>query len=473
MDLVFVVPRQISLRVDEWGRRDLLEDTRSDTRFTVTNLAFAQLADIEFPDSPLYRIYAELNMVDGRARTDCRRIEYEIRTFCNLFAVQLKSAVAVVSALMGDPGHRDEAMSGARNIIRDARGALEVFRGLRECFVDPRIPESTRTTHLLADEYVGDQFARRLIGLAAFLSGHGADEKLLATIDKSAKRELQYEADRGYTAVRSDTIDPADDRALEGLVYRESWLKKWVQSVLYLNVAETGTTRRIGHIVASVAAAVAMSVAVVAAFVADRMYASYSVPWALLIVGSYILKDRIKEVLRGALVRFLPMAVSDRTRVFKDPANGRSVGRVRVAIRTVRLADLAFVRPETGPDAPLVRLEPHVAIAFSTRARLHGRTLLRNHRRVDGVVDITRIRIDKWLRDLDGARKNVRLFVDRNPIEVDAPRVYRVYVSVQLSRTGMPSEDAGCWSIVLSRDGIERIERDADRAIRFLQPWTA
>ncbi|MFP4409680.1 MAG: hypothetical protein ACLFPW_14255, partial [Spirochaetaceae bacterium] len=56
MELYLVVPRQISIRLDERGRRDLLDDTRTDTRFTVTSLPAALLRGSTFEDNPLHRI---------------------------------------------------------------------------------------------------------------------------------------------------------------------------------------------------------------------------------------------------------------------------------------------------------------------------------------------------------------------------------------------------------------------------------
>ena len=240
---------------------------------------------------------------------------------------------------------------------------------------------------------------------------------------------------------------------------RESRLKKWVQSVLYLDVEESGVPRRIGHVLAALAAATAMSVAVAAAFFADRMYASYSVPWALLIVGSYIVKDRIKEILRSVLVRFFPVAIADRTRILRDPATQKTVGRARLAIRGTEPSK-APQAPRTRPgyDELLSQTVAHHAAVFSSTVRLNGRRLLKNHRRVNGIVDITRIRLDKWLRDMDAPQKGIRLFVDKRPVSTVGPRTYRIRVALRLSgQDGLPEAER-FWTVVLDRDGIRRVE---------------
>jgi hypothetical protein len=80
---------------------------------------------------------------------------------------------------------------------------------------------------------------------------------------------------------------------------------------MYMSSEQSRSVSRVGHVIAGVAAAVAMSFAVIATFLAGRLFAAYSIPWALLIVVSYIFKDRIKEVLRSILIRLVPRLIAD------------------------------------------------------------------------------------------------------------------------------------------------------------------
>ncbi len=459
-NVYIIVPRQFSIRLDERGRRALLEDTQSATRFTVINMGLAQLVDPDARDSPLFRIAAELNRASRAGRPDHRRIDYEIRTFCNVFTFQIKSMVRFIRSIPTPIHTPTEIATAAKHFIRDAAKTLTVFRDIRTRLLDPSIPESVRHTHVVADEYVGDQFVRHLLDLAARFRDMDDADNIRRRLERAVERELAYQTERGYSAVRSDTISPGDERSLERLVVRESRLKKWVQSVLYMDVEESGTPRRVGHAIASVAAATAMSIAVVAAFFADRWYASYSVPWALLIVGSYILKDRIKEMLRSALVRYVPGVISDRTRILNDPATQRRVGSARLSIRSVDVGAVPDLPSgeTTREDDILSETVARSCVMFSTAVRLNGHRLLSRHRRVNGITDITRIRLDRWLRDMDAPTKEVRLFVDRRHVTVTAPRTYRLQIAVRVSQFGERSPSTRFWTVVLTRTGIVRVE---------------
>jgi hypothetical protein len=51
-----------------------------------------------------------------------------------------------------------------------------------------------------------------------------------------------------------------------------------------------------------VAAGAAMAFAVIATIFASQHFANNSIPWAAIIIVAYIVKDRIKELLRNALI---------------------------------------------------------------------------------------------------------------------------------------------------------------------------
>lgn len=90
--------------------------------------------------------------------------------------------------------------------------------------------------------------------------------------------------------------------------------------------------------------------------------------------------------------------------------------------------------------------------------RLNGKRLLRHHRRVNGIIDITRIRLDQWLRDMDAPNKGIRLFSDGRSIATSGPRTYRIHVSVHLSGDDEQRETTRHWTVVMDRTGVRRIE---------------
>lgn len=458
-ELFFEIPQQISISLDEQGRRELLDDTICYSRFSAANMPLPWLWDKDHTEGPLGRIWKILQSSNKRSPEQQQRLLYEMRTFANLFTIQLKSLVKILQQILKNPESREGGLKTGMGMIQDVEQALEAYRGLGAACSEPAVVPKIAQAYSLADEYLGDQCVRYLLGLKILLSREGYAKELGRRLEDFLQRELKRQSKRGYTAVRWEQAATHDPQTLERFILRESRLKKWVQQVLYLGVAQSRVPGQVGHMLASVAAALAMSIAVLAAFYADRMFASYSLPWALLIVGSYIIKDRIKEVMRAALIRFVPMAVSDRSRVLRDPATGKTAGRSRLSIRKVDAEQVPRPPGRERDDQILTNIVPRNGLLFASALRLNGKQLLKNHKRTNGVIDITRIRIDKWLRDLDAPTKGIRLMLDDTAVTVSGNRTYQIFAALRLSSDNQTAPLLRHWVIVLDRNGIKRIEK--------------
>ena len=211
-DLFVVVPQQISIKLDEHGRQALLNDTHSNTRFTVANMPLGTLADPDNPDNPVHRVSQKVLNPEKPGHVDAQRIAYELRTFCNLFTFQLKSLVRVIQEAVRDEVGRDDAVHAGKAMVRDVRQAMGAFRDLRRLLMDPSVPEEVRQNHILADEFLGSQTVRHLLGLTSIVAREPSLGKLQSQLEKLVQRELSYQEERGYSAVRSDTISPEDTR---------------------------------------------------------------------------------------------------------------------------------------------------------------------------------------------------------------------------------------------------------------------
>jgi len=96
---------------------------------------------------------------------------------------------------------------------------------------------------------------------------------------------------------------------------------------------------------------------------------------------------------------------------------------------------------------------------ISNAVTLKGRALSSAHQRVNGIVDITRIRIDQWLPNMDAPRKLIRIIKNGEAGAMLAPRTYRVRMVLLLSQDSQTPVERQDWWAVLNRNGIVRIEQ--------------
>jgi hypothetical protein len=250
-----------------------------------------------------------------------------------------------------------------------------------------------------------------------------------------------------------------EESEVERILYREGILKKWAQTVLYMSSEETGTNRNIGHILAGIAAAAAMTFAVVATFFAERLFASYSIPWAMIIVFSYILKDRIKEILRGILVRIMPRFIADRTDKLVDRIADKNVGKTKSMVRLVHPWETpksvqASRNAGTNPFRSILPAEN--VIHFRKEINIDSRQLMKEHTRVEAVSEIVRIKLDRFLEEMDDSKKLLRTWRKGEMVAVKGRRVYHINLILRLSSYG--EETLSRYRLIMNKQGILRIE---------------
>ncbi len=436
LDIRIYLPTQLQVDQRSLPRERLLAGMVTHTRYQVRREGLALLASDD-PENPLVRL--ALPDLTPAAR------EYEVRMFCNIFHSSLKDELR--SAESDSP-----AMAQARSVVNRFLTVVE----------NSDVPERIARR---ATEYLLTTSARRV----AHHILAGADGAAGDGVAPGPGAELRQWLDELYEIGGRHGINPLEEG--HRAVMRDSALKKWVQSVLYLYVEESRRNDQIFHILAGLAAGTAMAFAVAATVFAEQRWAGGSLPWAIALVGAYIVKDRIKEMLRGTLVRLIPGIVQDRVNLVYESGEGvggLEKGSGKASRRRKIARKVALVR---YPDE--VRYRDSVgwrSIDVQTRFTLKRRRI-RKHRRVDAMVEIVRMDTTDWTTRMDREWKEwpVRE-ADGTLVLRRIPRLYKVYVQVAVGvgrgsrdlrrKRRHPDELRTQWySVTASRDRVSSVKR--------------
>ncbi len=455
MDVYIFSPGQLQIDARRYGVSKFLENLKVNTRYTTPGIPLHRLIDKTFELSPLTRINHILDSSGTGGTLKPEKLVYEIRTLTNIYRAELRDTRRLIQAEIGENHNAAVLLARIKDHVSLIGEFVEHMRATLPRFIDPHIPANLRTAIEWADESISLATEAERLKLFQILDAQvdlreGAD--LLRPL---LGLESAYRQKAGYHS----NVDPLDGKTNESLLYRESILKKWSQSAMYMSSEQSRSLSRVAHILAGVAAAVAMSFAVVATLLAERLFASYSVPWALVIVFAYIFKDRIKEVLRAILIRLVPRLIADDVTNLVDPAAEKRVGRAR--------SSAAFCRPrELPPQIRTLRdisqnpfrsiLPEENVIHYRRRIRINGKTLQMNHQRLDSITEILRLKLDTWLEEMDNPENDLT-YIDEDEIaNVVAARVYHTNVIVALASGD--ETDYYRFRLIATRNGLVRIE---------------
>ncbi|MBI9100717.1 MAG: hypothetical protein JEY91_19755 [Spirochaetaceae bacterium] len=344
-------------------------------------------------------------------------------------------------------------------MLRTIRAFLLRFRKLHTIFLDPHIHEDLRIALNWADESISivtENGFIRLLDHCRLIPGFNEITLLLADF---INEETDYRVSMDYK-YQYNKMNPLCG---ETMAYRESILKKWSQSSMYMNNENSHTPRRISHMIAGIAAGLAMGFALFIAIYAESYFPRNSTWWILIIVVSYIFKDRIKEILRNSFGNMLPRLTSDQQSNLFDPALRNKVGKSSGTINFVNLLsvpdavkELRYKRPN-----PFRKILPENDIIHYKRLiKFKSKALKKNHSRLEAITEIIRFQIEDWLKEMDDSQDFLYRLENNVKCRIPGGRVYRVHLIVGLLDINFEREERLFhYRIILNKSGIMRIEK--------------
>lgn len=457
LEAFLFTPAAMGVSQSRYGVESFFNDLTTYTRYTVAPMPLMLLLDPENEKSPLTRIIKKMESTPILTTADQQSLLYEIKTLSNIYAFQLRQRCQLIFESMKryDPANIiDETVN---QFITGIALLLDRFRGLHTRFLEPSVDEFLREAYRWTDEWMSLVTEREQFALYHNLLEFGYQNAAQA-LKKHLHKQEKYRLSMHYPSVVDINTPIQNEIAL----YRAHMLKKWTESAMYMGRAPNRMAAQVGHVLMGIAAGAAMAFAVTAAFITDRLFATYSLPWAMMIVLAYIFKDRIKELLRAFFIRYIPNLVSDRMEDLIDPAIGSKVG---VSRARVRFCDALAVEPDilrirnqtTNPFRHV--LKPENVIHFQKEIHLHSSLLADAHARLESITEIIRLRMSFWFTMLDDPSELRNKVANDEVMSIPCRRVYHVHLVLRLSeRKKKDQASIYHYVVIVTRDGIERIE---------------
>lgn len=219
-------------------------------------------------------------------------------------------------------------------------------------------------------------------------------------------------------------IDQGDPLNNEGYTTRVHMLKRQMGSALKLEHDVTRPSSMLADLFGGTVAALAMAVAVIAGWFGQVMLglSTYDFSFVLLVVGAYIMKDRIKvwggRYFSSIMKRFFGLEIPDHVIFLKDCA-GHKIGEVREDCSTSKahtLADDLLMLRHGSAGGPgkarvLAKLVPEHVVKYRKLLFINW-TAPSSLKRVAKLSDRTRLDIGSLLHRMEDPMENHFMLVD-------------------------------------------------------------
>ena len=266
---------------------------------------------------------------------------------------------------------------------------------------------------------------------------------------------MHYKWEKNYITVNTENKSNNQE-----FISRAGMLKKYIESDLYLIARKKRNTFLLEQILFSIAAGMSMVFATIVSFSFQQKYGNFTLPFFIALVISYMLKDRIKELMRFYFAHKLGSKFYD--------------NKVQISIKSQQIGwskeGFDFISDNKVPrevmelrgrssllEAENRRVDEKI-ILYRKRVQLGRKQLLNiSAYPIPGIHDIIRFNVSEFIRKMDNPE--VPIFgndAEGNSIRVHGEKTY--YLNFVIQCQYEEQLEYKRYRIMFNRLGIKKIE---------------
>lgn len=446
------VPNSLDINPQTYGKDQFYRDIKSNVRLITPVYLLRELAE---PNSlPFRNLRAACEKVAvGPTAENIDNYESQIKMFAAIFKSALRNHSVHIdnTDTVGDIIYlSDDFVAGAERIVGEYRNVYQLVNV-------PTVDSKLRGYYLFGDEilsYIIDVQTLRILKKIDRM----ADTQLDAVREKLVRfmeREKEYKREKKY-----GSVEPNDHEGNRQLVFRYGMLKKYVESDLYIRLNKKRDGFAVEQVYYSIAAGLAMIFATAVAWFAQVKYGNITGPLFVVLVVSYMLKDRIKDLMRYYFAHRLGDKYFDNKAQIK--IQNRPVGEIKEGVDFIRDSktpqEVLDIRSRSSLMEAENRIFEEKILLYRKRIVLDNKSLNSdNMYYVNGINEILRFHMHRFTQKMDNPEVPVDT-LDHNG-QVHSVRVQKIYyLNLVMQLCEGSSVQYKRFRIVMTRNGILAVE---------------
>ena len=446
------VPNSLDINPQTYGKKQFYRDIKSNVRLITPVYLLRDLAD---PESLPFRNLRSACEAVAASATAVAEANYESQI--KMFAAIFKSALRNHSIHIDNTSTIGEIAYLSEDFAAGARRVVQEYRNVYQLVNVPTVEPKLRGYYLFGDEILSHIIDVQTLRILKKIDR--VDSPQLAAVRAELvalmREENEYKLSMGYGAV-----DPDDPECNRQLVFRYGMLKKYVESDLYIRLNKKRDGFAIEQVYYSIAAGLAMIFATAVAWFAQLKYGNITGPLFIVLVVSYMLKDRIKDLMRYYFAHKLGNKFYDNKAQIK--IHDRAVGDIKEGVDFISDPQTPKEVLDVRSRSSLVEAENRIfeekILLYRKRVVLDSRSLNNDSMYyVNGINEILRFHMHRFTQKMDNSEVPVNtLDAEGNVQTIRVQKIYYLNLVMQLCEgTNVHYKR---FRIVMTRNGILAVE---------------
>ena len=442
------VPNSLDINEEVYGKKQFYRDIKSNVRFITPSYLLREIAQDD--SKPLTQLRAAMERA-ACAKQGAALVEYEYHL--KMFAAIFKSALRDQATHLRNAKSLSDASYLVDEYLSDADTILQKFRALYAVIDVPSVSDQARSYFRLCDEFITHMVEIQTIRIVRRIDASACTPEELALRERFAQMVIaqrEYKKHMGYDVLNGEVNH---DRRL---VHHRGMLKKFIESNLYINLKKKKDGVAVEQLMYSIAAGVAMIFATGVAWYTQMRYGNITWPLFVVLVISYMLKDRIKELMRYYFAHKLGNKYFDKKAEIS--IGDRRVGVLKEGFDFISYSrtpqEVKDMRERASSIADETRIFEEKILLYRKRLSIDDKELQGNAEYpLTGINEIMRLHLNRFAQKMDNPTIPVDTFdADGNVVTIQVQKSYYINIVFQLQHDG--AVEYHHFRITMTRDGI-------------------
>jgi hypothetical protein len=468
-EFFFFIPSALQINKQTYSKTQFYRDQTNLIRYKTPMFSFPELLDPQNSRSPLTRI---LTLCDQPSNEENRTtLADELKLFANVVRSALRTEIRqLIQGLQPKniEDHMQESIDSIRQLCLEWKRLRIMYAEAQEKFLEKWRDPLLYKHFLYIDEFISNAVNHYLTGLIENIrllrkSEFTSTDKLICEtlIDEKKRREVYK------TQLKNSNHPGKGEVKNEYFLYRNSLLNKFVLNALMLTTNRFSIDERYQNWIGSLSAGIAMTLYFCLFIWLGTIFIINSLPFILFTIITYVLKDRLKEILKLLSYQQAFRWFSDYTTEIRTFDQKHTFGQIKESFSFLEEEQLPPAIRETRNKDFHAVLEtfqrPENVLYYKRTVEMRHSPSPKKARRY-GVSIIFRFNIHRFLRNASDPYES---YVTIDPktsklVTKNLPKVYHLNLLMKNTslEEGLPEKvELKKLRLIIDKNGIKRIEQ--------------
>ena len=444
------IPNSLDINHSTYKKSDFYKDVKNNIRLITPVYSLQEI--LKAGRGPLPRLQKAIDalVLDPADEIKTESFVYQVKMFVCIVKSALRRHVQIIDFTAID----DKTIDHVEAFVRNIREINLRYREMWEELKNPDIAKQQREYFLFGDDFLGNITEQYTFQIIKVLRGNPSFAEVRSKLHKLLEDEAAHRCERGFML-----LDKDDENHNSLVITQRNILKKFVESDLFLQVIRKKDGFLAEQFYYSIAAGVAMVFATVISFFATLRFGNFTTDLFLILVFSYMFKDRIKDMMRYYFSSQMGKKYFDTK--LKLSIRKQEIGWVKEAFDYIPEDKLSDELKAIRARSPLVEAENQVydekIILYRKWVRLSREDIEKyKEYRLSGINDITRFNLLNYTQKMDNPY--IPLYIpdeDNGFISINGNKMYSLYFILHCESD--EDEYYKKYRVLFNRNGINDV----------------